>query len=500
MLTPLTELSEVDINRIESLKQEFKRIAQSDLNYVIFAPGRVNLIGDHIDYHDYSVLPMAIQKSILVGVRIDFDGKPGDKSRLTIINKNQDKHPQFSTEHTFGLGAKLDTSNHWYNYILCGYHGILTSRYIKVMPENVVENAKLLASKPNLLRDADLKLSTLPNLTLFVDSNLPEASGLSSSSALVCAAAIATECMLHEHKNFVSGNSSNYPYDKDTLASLCSYSEWLIGTRGGGMDHVVILVGREGRAPYITFDRHLDPSFDFNSMKLPDACWIVSHCGSSYQKAASQNFNMRVIETKLAAAIISKREKLDIPIDSSITLRKVEQKLFFDHDEMLAFIEKFFTIQKEFTFKQVASILGFSTEQLVDCFKINKSINTSSDIKLKLYKRTLHVVSEAHRVDSFTIFIRKPDKLGDIMLESHASLNENYEVSTKKLDQVVNLAMSLGALGSRLTGAGFGGCVITLCYPEMRDKVMSGLKRSFGQTFEVVPSEGCRIAKLKDCY
>jgi galactokinase len=75
-----------------------------------------------------------------------------------------------------------------------------------------------------------------------------------------------------------------------------------------------------------------------------------------------------------------------------------------------------------------------------------------------------HVVSENARVDAFLDALRRADlrETGRLMVESHASLRDDYRVSTAELDLLVDLLRSHGALGARLTGAGFGGCVVAL--------------------------------------
>jgi galactokinase len=75
-----------------------------------------------------------------------------------------------------------------------------------------------------------------------------------------------------------------------------------------------------------------------------------------------------------------------------------------------------------------------------------------------------HVVSENRRVLEFAEALRAGDfeRLGPLLLESHASLRDDYEVSTPELDLAVELLVEHGAIGARLTGAGFGGCVVAL--------------------------------------
>ncbi len=84
-----------------------------------------------------------------------------------------------------------------------------------------------------------------------------------------------------------------------------------------------------------------------------------------------------------------------------------------------------------------------------------------------------HVVTENARVLEFGEALRAGDtaKLGPLLLASHASLRDDYEVSTPELDLAVDLLVEHGAIGARLTGAGFGGCVVALVERSRADDV-----------------------------
>jgi galactokinase len=90
------------------------------------------------------------------------------------------------------------------------------------------------------------------------------------------------------------------------------------------------------------------------------------------------------------------------------------------------------------------------------------------------------------------------------MKASHASLRDDFEVSSPELDELVDLATRAGAAGARLTGAGLGGCVVALCPQERTDKVLRRLKSRFyecqeyegpleDQLFVAAPSGGAAV-------
>lgn len=117
-------------------------------------PGRVNLIGEHIDYCGFSVLPMAIEQDIVLAVGFN------DVDAINLINFDSDKYEDFSS---LKKDIHIDTTKPcWYHYFLCGYKGVAEKYDIQHKGFDVV-----------------------------VKGTIPPSAGLSSSSALVCASALA---------------------------------------------------------------------------------------------------------------------------------------------------------------------------------------------------------------------------------------------------------------------------------------------------------------------
>ena len=119
-------------------------------------------------------------------------------------------------------------------------------------------------------------------------------------------------------------------------------------------------------------------------------------------------------------------------------------------------------------------------------------------------RRARHVVSENDRVLEAVEALNNGDfdHFGELMYASHASLREDYEVSTPELDAFVETAREHGALGARLTGAGFGGCAIALIPESRADRVESACKQDFDAAgfeepafYEFVPAAGAELAR-----
>lgn len=97
----------------------------------------------------------------------------------------------------------------------------------------------------------------------------------------------------------------------------------------------------------------------------------------------------------------------------------------------------------------------------------------------RVVKRARHVVTEIQRTLDAAAALEKGDfqQFGRLMNESHDSLRDDYEVSSKELDSLVSAAREVdGVLGSRLTGAGFGGCTVTLLRKDAVDKAIRHMK------------------------
>ena len=100
-----------------------------------------------------------------------------------------------------------------------------------------------------------------------------------------------------------------------------------------------------------------------------------------------------------------------------------------------------------------------------------------------------HVVSENARVIDAVDALRRGDAatLGTLMGESHASLRDDFRVSTPELDTLVEALLHAGAIGARVTGAGFGGCVVAVCAPDRRDEILGRAGDRYGMLTGLEP-------------
>uniref|UniRef100_UPI003AAA3CBB N-acetylgalactosamine kinase n=1 Tax=Centroberyx gerrardi TaxID=166262 RepID=UPI003AAA3CBB len=412
--------------RLQNLKNTFEtKYGEAPLFYAC-APGRVNLIGEHIDYCGYSVLPMAIEQNILAAVSVS------DSGTIQLANT----HPQykdFTVSCTEDIG--IDRANpQWHYYFLCGVKGIQES----------------------------FGITRLSGMSCVVDGTIPPSSGLSSSSALVCCAGLVT--MEANHKSL----------SKVALAEICAKSERYIGTEGGGMDQSISFLAEKGTAKLIEFQ-----PLRATDVKLPDgAVFVISNCCVEMNKAATSHYNIRVVECRIATKMLAKARGLEW--SRLLKLVQVQTELKASLEEMGALVDEVFH-PEPYSRDEICEALGVTSEQFSTDLL---SANTQHVTQFKLHQRAKHVYGEAARVLQFkSVCDSQPAEsvqlLGDLMNQSHASCRDLYECSCPELDQLVDICLRSGAVGSRLTGAGWGGCAVSMVPSEKVESFLQAVREAY---------------------
>ncbi|XP_076863539.1 N-acetylgalactosamine kinase isoform X2 [Brachyhypopomus gauderio] len=411
--------------RLQRLKEAFHVKYEEFPLFYACAPGRVNLIGEHIDYCGYAVLPMAIEQNILAAVSVN--------NSQTIHLANTD--PRYKDFTTSINEVTIDRENpQWYYYFLCGVKGI----------------------------QEQLSLSPLTGLRCVVDGSIPASSGLSSSSALVCCAGLVT---MEANQQSVS---------KVTLAETCARCERYIGTEGGGMDQSISFLAEEGTAKLIEFN-----PLRATDVKLPDgAVFVIANSCVEMNKAASSHFNIRVVECRIATKVLGKVRGLDWT--GLQKLGELQTELGLSLEKMLGLVEEVLH-PEPYSRDEVCKILGITAEYFSTSIL---SANTQHVSHFKLYQRARHVYAEAARVLRFKAVCDSAPatavpELGQLMNQSHASCRDLYECSCPELDQLVDICLQAGAVGSRLTGAGWGGCTVSMVPVERMDSFLRTVKEQY---------------------
>jgi galactokinase len=350
----------------------------------------VNLIGEHTDYNEGFVLPIAID----LAVEISF--APTDDRHVTLELASSGEAAGFS------LDALPARSGSWIDYVA----GVAWS-----------------------LAEAGLPTRGFAGV---LASDLPQGAGLSSSAALELAGALA-----------LSGAEAP-SVDRLALARIAQRAEnEYVGVACGLMDQFASACGVDGAALLLDCRslEHRPVPIDLSELAL-----VVIDSGSPRRLGQSE-YNERRAECEAAAAALGVRSLRDV------------------------------------------------TAELLD--------EAADALEPILIRRARHVIEENDRVLSAVAAIEANDleTFGQLMRLSHASLRDLYEVSSPELDALVEIAESVpGVLGSRLTGAGFGGCTITLARREavepLRAEVLERYPARTGlaaNAFEVRPARGAEV-------
>jgi len=365
------------------------------------APGRVNLIGEHTDYNEGFVLPMAIGKKIIMLGQLrndrlvqvfDLSYKVGDKFSLDKLSP-----------------TKKDS---WANYLMGVVDEIQKAGY------------------------------PLQGANLIFTSNIPQRAGLSSSAALeVVTALTMAKLNLLEIK----------PVE---MAHLCQRAENnFVGVACGIMDQYVSCLGQKNYALFIDCR-----SNDYDLIPFNDHNYQIVICNSKVQRGLiNSEYNKRKEECKIAAE-------------------------FFNHQLK----------------REIRALRDIS----IDEYKIYQS-----QLPEVIARRARHVISENYRVQAGVQALREENFLafGQLMVESHQSLKEDYEVSCVELDLLVNLALKQeGVLGARMTGAGFGGCTVNLIEKNYVDAFKKKIKNEYKKITGIIPdiyvtppAEGAKVLELR---
>jgi len=352
---------------IKGLKETFYSKYGEKPNMVVQSPGRVNIIGEHTDYNNGFVLPMAIDRHI----KIAFRSRNDDKIKLQSIGFDNEINCSIYDDKYVGDWQDYVKSISWVllknNYELKGWEGVMTS-------------------------------------------NIPVGAGLSSSAALLLA-------ILK-----VFSVTSNFSWDGLKMAKLARIAEnEFLQLKSGIMDQMICALGRPEHAMLLDC-RDLSLKF----VTIPSNVKIIILDTLTRRELVDSKYNERVKQCEASAEYFGCRSLRDVDIET---------------------------------------------------FEENKT-----GLDELLLRRSKHVVYENHRVIEVSEAMRNNDvnKIGQLMNDSHYSLKNDYEVSSKELDIMVEIAQKeAGCFGARMTGAGFGGCAIALIDESFQEQFMRNIFNNY---------------------
>jgi len=236
------------------------------------------------------------------------------------------------------------------------------------------------------------------------------------------------------------------------------------------MDQTISIMGKMNTAKLIDFV----PSLKATDVKIPESVSLVianSITPSPKLLTLGTRYNKRVVECRFGVAIMVLKKKLikDYMSCPYTTFQQLQEALGLSLSDMLKEVTLTLKIGG-YTIQMLQRETGY--EQPFDLVASIPHINEveSKNTVFNLYERAYHVFGEAKRVHDYKAVCEdqsideeaKIKRLGELMNASHKSCDMLYECSSPELNELTKMARDAGALGSRLTGAGWGGCCVSL--------------------------------------
>ena len=355
--------------------QAFESVFGGKAEDLFTAAGRINVIGEHVDYCGGKVFPAALN------LRCNVYGRKVGGKKIRMAFRGIDGIVEIETD-------KLDS-----------YRGLKIGNYQ--------------AGVAYFLQEEGVEIV---GCDLYYDCTVPFGSGLSSSAAIE----VATAVTLCEY--------AGVPYDKVKLALLSQKAEnKYAGVNCGIMDQFASAMGKKNHAVLLDC---ATLAYEYVPLELGGYCLVVANCNKPHNLVESK-YNVRRQEVETALKLI--QTKLDVSCLAEVTPKQ---------------------------FSEVKYLLSGVVA-----------------------KRAEHVIMECARVKAAVGALKKGDleELGTLLNESHYSLRDLYEVTGKELDTLSALARKEpDCLGSRMIGAGFGGCTISI----VKKTAVEGFIRRVGKAYQ----------------
>ncbi|WP_370771087.1 galactokinase [Eubacterium ramulus] len=364
----------------EQLLKEFKEKfgSEGDIRSY-FAPGRVNLIGEHTDYNGGHVFPCALT----IGT-------------YAIVRKREDRNFRFYSTNFESLGVieasldnlKYDKALDWTNYPL----GVVWAFIEKGYPVDY-------------------------GFDMLLFGNIPNGSGLSSSASVEVVTGVALRDL--------------FGYDDISMIDIALFGQYsennFNGVNCGIMDQFAIAMGKKDQAIFLDTS---DLSYTYAPIKLANEKIVIA-CSNKKRGLGDSKYNERRAECEEALAEL--QTKLDI------------------------------------------KALGELSEEE---FESNKDL-IKNEVR---QRRAKHAVYENQRTLKAVDALKAGnlEEFGKLMNASHVSLRDDYEVTGIELDTLVENAWEQeGVIGSRMTGAGFGGCTVSIVKTDCVDKFIENVGKAY---------------------
>ena len=406
MMAP-TSMNDFVGSEVQPLLEEASKRFGGKNCWVIRIPARLCLAADHTDYWEVftpELVTFASDSTLMTAVI-----SPRKDSRIQMFNMGEFEDCQFNLNEDTPPPAT--GSNSWLEWLdACGTPTAHWSNYV----EGSVRHAQM---------HHDVKVG----FDLLIDSNIPPASGASSSSALATCASIAIRL------------ANNLSLEQTSLVEETANAEWYVGTRGGMMDHATMMFAEVGKMLRLTFRPFTAQTLD-SSSQLADCRFVTIFTHPSDKSRSTQlAFNARalaardVIPQMLADSIDDLPDVIDVAELSDELMKKYPALHAANEGEL-----------------QINDWLTFARGEL----------QRSQEVQV-----LLHANGEAAT-------------LGSYMDQAWKDAGELYGIRTPEMDLIANACRNCeGVLGVKVMGAGFGGNLLAL----VREDCLEGLRNTLAE-------------------
>ncbi|KAJ1807287.1 galactokinase, partial [Coemansia sp. RSA 2598] len=290
------------------------------------------------------------------------------------------------------------------------------------------------------------------------------------------------------------------------LASIAAHAECYVGVNSGGMDQTASIMGQQGSALFIEFHPELRATPVRFPETSPSLAFIIANTlvVSDKHVTAPVCYNLRVVETRVGALILARHLGVaDRPACRDVdplTFKIVMDEYFAGQssdakkgDEVQVWIDRLSAMIDEskkalgqhpegYTREQMAAALAMTPEEL--SAKVHEHQFPVRAERFQLLNRALHAFSETLRVVRFRQICENPsgdvaEALGSLMNQSQDSCRDLFECSCPELDELCAIARKAGSFGSRLTGAGWGGCSVHMVPADKVEDVKKALAEQY---------------------
>lgn len=444
------------------------------------APGRVNLMGRHIDHQGGATNVMCIDRETVMVVAPRTD----DIVRISNIDKCFEDY-SFSIESCMALSERKAS---WIEFIES-----------PAVLDSVNENR---GKWVNYIKSAVLRFQfeskeTLLGMDIMVCGNIPQAAGLSSSSSLVVATAEAVVALNH------------LEFEPSRFVELCGEGEWFVGSRGGAADHGAMKCCEAGKITHMLFKpMRIGQSARFSS----DYCVVVANSFVSAKKSegAKDKFNQKVacyhfgfmmlkaFYPQFAEKMVFLRDIVTIGL-SDIEIYKMllvlPERITSEalHSVLPQYSSQIDEIQKHHRIPEYYEIRGVVMYGLSECLRSEAAYKAIIGGNYELLGKMMNISHDGDRVsrdgvpfhyDVSDVHMRQLISNLENGTDVEASRLENqagsYGCSTPEIDFIMDTANACsGVMGAEISGAGLGGCVNILVKRNNASALIETLNRGY---------------------